>query len=90
MLLSHISLVLLMDIPFCSRLFLMRIIDIPYLNITGPDCEYVPRVVYKCTFLHQDLWQYSLKNILKRKAANIDDYYTILDYCYKRMQCAFW
>lgn len=27
--------------PAQSRLFLMRIIDIPYLNITGPDCEFV-------------------------------------------------
>uniref|UniRef100_A0A671TQT2 Poly(A)-specific ribonuclease (deadenylation nuclease) n=1 Tax=Sparus aurata TaxID=8175 RepID=A0A671TQT2_SPAAU len=26
--------------PFFNKLFLMRIIDIPYLNITGPDCEY--------------------------------------------------
>lgn len=25
----------------CPRLFLMRIIDIPYLNITGPDREFV-------------------------------------------------
>uniref|UniRef100_A0A8C6T8N4 Poly(A)-specific ribonuclease PARN n=1 Tax=Neogobius melanostomus TaxID=47308 RepID=A0A8C6T8N4_9GOBI len=40
---AHISARSKLIEPFYNKLFLMRIIDIPYLNMTGPDCK--PRPV---------------------------------------------
>uniref|UniRef100_A0AAR2L8F6 Poly(A)-specific ribonuclease RNA-binding domain-containing protein n=1 Tax=Pygocentrus nattereri TaxID=42514 RepID=A0AAR2L8F6_PYGNA len=47
---AHISARSKLIEPFYNKLFLMRVVDIPYLNISGPDCK--SKTQHNITFIH--------------------------------------